>query len=381
MADGRLYVGVMSGTSCDGVDAVAVRVLGGPAGLKPLSVDVLAHEHSPYEAAFRARLLALPDARVEQVARLHVELGQRFAATVVRALAAAGIDAADVCAVGSPGHTALHIPPTAGDPGATLSLGDGDVLAELSGCPVLCDTRARDRAAGGHGAPLVPFADACLLRTPGRVRAALNLGGIGNITVVPPDGPPSAFDTGPGNMHLDGALARATAGELCMDEGGALGLAGQVQQAWLEAALEADDFLRATPPRSTGRERYGAPFLDAHWPVLGGLELPDLAATLAAYTVESVVRSLRDFVPDAPADLVVSGGGAFNACIMAGLSRRLPGTKVVDSATALGLPVLAREAVSFALLADATLAGVAGNVPGVTGAGRAVRLGKLCFAP
>lgn len=379
MSDARTFLGVMSGTSCDGVDAVAVRLHGGPAGQAPVTVEILAHEHAPYEVAFRARLLALSEARSEEIARLHVELGQRFGKAACSAIARAGIEAAEVVAIGSPGHTAVHLPPTTGDPGATLALGDGDVIAEWTGCPVLSDVRARDRAAGGQGAPLVPFADACLLRTPGRTRAALNLGGIGNLTVVPPEGPPMAFDTGPGNMLLDGALARATSGELSMDAGGALGREGSVDEAWLREALAADEFLSMQPPRSTGRERYGSAFLDVHWTRLGVLSVVDLAATLAAYTVECVARSMEQFLVETPDELVVSGGGAFNACLMTGLAERLAPMKVVDSESALGLPVLAREAVSFALLADATLAEIPGNVPGVTGARRAVLLGKLSY--
>ncbi len=391
----RLVVGLMSGTSCDGVDAVVVALRGGPAGVEPLRVEVLEHRHAPYEAAFRARLLALPDARVDEVARLHVELGRRFGEAAREALAVAGVAPERVAAVSSVGHTAVHLPPTPGDPGATLALGDGDVIAEVTGCRVLSDLRARAGAAGGQGAPLVPFADACLLREPGRVRAALNLGGIANVTVVPPDGPPIAFDTGPANMLLDGALARATGGEVAFDEGGRLGLAGTADDAWVRATLAADDFVAAPPPKSTGRERYGAAWLDARWNVLGRMSLEDLSATLAAYTVETVAVGLERFgvpVPDGrvpagdapaasrdaalPEDLVVSGGGAFNACLMSGLAARLPGVRVADSEAALGVPVLAREAVSFAVLADASLAGVPGNVPGVTGAARGVVLGK-----
>ena len=386
-----LFVGLMSGTSCDGVDAVAVAIREDPArGLTAgsqeqqfpaLAVDVHAHIHEAYDDAFRARLLALPSAGVEELARLNIELGARFGRAAAAAARAAGLEPAQVEVVACAGHTVVHIPPTTDDPGATLALGDGDVIAETAHMDVLCDMRARDRAAGGHGAPLVPFADACLLRTSGRVRAALNLGGIANITVVPPDGPPVAFDTGPANMLLDGALARRTSGRIGWDEGGALGAEGTIHEPWLEAALEADTFLRQPPPRSTGRERYGAAFLDRHWETLGALELPDLAATLAAYTIESVTCALRDHVDLEPEELVVSGGGALNRCLMDGLTRRLAPVRVADSEEALGVPVLAREAVSFAVLAFASTRGLPCNVPGVTGARSRVRLGKLCQRP
>lgn len=370
----------MSGTSCDGVDAVVVELRSESSSLPDrLLATVLDHHHVAFPPDLSRRLLSLPQAAAAELALAHVELGERFAEAALQSLGRAGLAPGDVTAVASPGLTVAHIPPGPHGPGATLALGDGDVIAERTGCTVISDFRARDRAAGGQGAPLVPFADACLLREPGRVVGALNLGGIANVTVIPPEGPPVAFDTGPANMLIDGALARATEGRLTFDEGGQLGLAGTTDVSWLESALAADGFLAQPPPRSTGRERYGSLFLDQHALALGQLSLEDLAATLAAFTVESVCRSLEQFVPQRPERLIVSGGGALNACLMDGLSRRLAPTEVLDSDQALGVPVLAREALAFAVLGDATLRGVPCNVPSVTGARRAVRLGKLSY--
>lgn len=381
----------MSGTSCDGVDAV-VAELSGDYGVEPgapsegrsagsacLTAHVLEHHHVSFEAAFQQQLLRLDRAPAADLALAHVELGERFATAAQTAMRRAGLDSGQVTAVASAGLTVAHIPPGLAGPGATLSLGDGDVIAERTGCTVVSDFRARDRAAGGQGAPLVPFAEVCLLRRPDRVMGSLNLGGIANVTIVHPQAPPQAFDTGPANMLIDGALLRASAGELSFDEGGCLGLVGEVDRTWLAQALAADEFLAEPPPRSTGRERYGAAFLDRHWPALNRLATPDLAATLAAYTVESVGRALDDFVPERPSQLIVSGGGALNACLMQGLQARLAPTEVMDSVEVLGVPVFAREALAFAILADATLLGVPCNVPSVTGARRAVRLGKLSF--
>ncbi|HTE06850.1 MAG TPA: anhydro-N-acetylmuramic acid kinase, partial [Planctomycetota bacterium] len=286
----RVLVGLMSGTSADGIDAVVARIAGDardtPRGNAPRDVstrghiarvpgearaqdsdepriEVLAHEHVDYTQDFRARLLALPDARPAELALLHVALGRRFAAAANAAIAAAGLSARDIAAIGSPGHTAVHLPPRArvappdeDAAGATLALGDGDVIAELTGCTVVSDMRAADRAAGGHGAPLVPWANARLLRG-SAVRGALNLGGIANITVVPPRGDPVAFDTGPGNMLLDAAVAQLTRGAQDFDRDGALGAAGRVDEDWLAQLVREDDFLAQQPPRSTGRERYG----------------------------------------------------------------------------------------------------------------------------
>jgi anhydro-N-acetylmuramic acid kinase len=380
----RVLVGLMSGTSADGIDAVVVRLSGDAP-----QVRVLAHEHVDFQPEFRARLLSLPLARPDELALLHVALGRRFAEAARAGIAAAGLAPHDIAAIGSPGLTAAHVPPR-GAPGAeedaagaTLALGDGDVIAALTGCTVVSDMRAADRAAGGHGAPLVPWANARLLRRggggreAGAVRGALNLGGIGNLTVVPPRGDPVAFDTGPGNMLLDAVVERATRGAQAFDRDGALGASGRIDEAWLDELLRADDFLLQPPPRSTGRERYGPPFLARHATRLGRVPLPDLLATLAAYTVECVVLSLERFVPERPSELVVSGGGAFNRGLMARLAARLPGIAVRTSEQALGIPVLAMEALAFALIADATLRREPSNVPSVTGARRPVVLGKL----
>jgi len=377
---GRLLVGLMSGTSCDGVDAVVARFDGTP-GADDFRAQVLAHTQHAYDDAFRTRLLRLPAARAAELARLDRELGDRFAAAVDAALASADVARDDVRAVACAGHTAVHIPPDAHDEGATLVLGDGDRIAARCGLPVLSELRAADRAVGGMGAPLVPFADACLLRDRERPVAALNLGGIANLTWIPPVGAPTAFDTGPGNMLLDALVSARTGGAQRQDDGGRLALSGDVDRGWLQRALAADSFVNATPPKSTGRERYGAAFLERHAHALDALSLPDACATLAAYTVECVVHALRLHTPTPPARLVVSGGGARNDCLMAGLRARLPEVRVADSEQALGVPVFAREALAMALLGDASLLELPGNVPGVTGARCAVRLGKLSPGP
>ncbi len=392
MDDERVVIGLMSGTSADGIDAVAVFL----AGDDPPSLRVGRLCKLPFDEAFRARVLAAPDARAPELALLHVELGRRFGDAARAAMGAEGLSPGDVHAVACAGVTVVHLPP---DPdargpdaeGATLALGDGDVIAERSGCRVVSDLRARDRAAGGQGAPLVPFADRLLLHDATRIRAALNLGGIANLTVVPPEGDVIAFDTGPGNMLMDGALAHLSGGSRRFDDGGALALAGRIDEGWLAALLAADGFLRLSPPKSTGRERYGRAWIEAHATDLAARELPDVLATLAAYTVRTVAEALQRWAPPAhpseslassrPADLVVSGGGALNHALMRGLRQALPDIDVTDSETTLGLPVLAKEAVAFALLADATLAGVPSALPSVTGARRAAVLGKISPAP
>jgi anhydro-N-acetylmuramic acid kinase len=346
---------------------------------------LLVHLHAPFDAALRRRVLELAGALPAELALLHVELGRRCAQAARAALERTGQAPGAVAAVASAGLTAAHLPPGPDGVGATLSLGDGDVIAAGTGCTVVSDFRAADRAAGGHGAPLVPWADAVLLRPRARAAgapvAALNLGGIGNLTVVPTEGDPIAFDTGPGNMLLDGALARRTAGRTRFDEGGALGCAGRVDAAWLAQLVAEDDFLRQPPPRSTGRERYGDGWLAQHAAQLDAHRPPDLAATLAAFTVEAVALAIERHVAQRPIELIVSGGGALNRCLMQGLATRLPTIAVSDSQATLGIPVLAKEAVAFALLGDATLRGVPSNVPSVTGARQLCVLGKLSSRP
>ena len=388
----RTLVGLMSGTSADGVDAVAVRLQRDtPAGAP--RVEVLAHHHEPFAEPVRRRVLGAGGMRPVDLALLHVEMGRRFAEAAMAVMRAARLAPSDVAAVVTAGLTVVHLPPGQGssahadaDPealarGATLALGDGDFIAELCGVLTICDLRARDRAAGGQGAPLVPFADEVLLRDPLRLRAALNLGGIANITLVPPRGDVTAFDTGPGNMLVDGYVARATLGRQAFDRDGALARAGRVDRAWLARALAADSFLDQPPPRSTGRERYGEVFLEAHADALGAMTAQDAAATLTAYTVESVARAVREHLPEAPSQLIVSGGGALNPAMMEALAEALAPIEVTDSQAALGIPVLAKEAVAMAIIGDASLSGRPGNVPAVTGASRPAVLGKLCLPP
>lgn len=394
-------LGLMAGTSADGIDAVVASCPPPHAAEWP---RVLAHAAMPFDAALRARVLdaAHDRAGARELAILHHDLGETFARAAVAAR-----EAADVAldAIGCAGVTVAHVPPSEDGFGGTLCLGDGDVVAERTGCLVVGDLRARDRAAGGHGAPLVPYADVRLLRRPGRTRAALNLGGIANVTIVPPRGEPLAFDTGPGNMLLDGAVRRATGGREAFDRDGARARAGTVDGAWLATLIDEDAFLREPPPRSTGRERYGDAWLERHAAAIDARALPDVLATLCAYTVRAVRDALRDealrAVPweraeaeatrdqslggpvqaaplAAPDELVVSGGGVRNAALLEELRAALePECAVRSSTEALGVAPEAKEALAFALLADATLRGLPSSYPRVTGARRPSVLGKL----
>jgi anhydro-N-acetylmuramic acid kinase len=389
---GTRYGGLLSGTSMDGIDAILLSVEGDAPEQVRWRVEAFAT--LPWEEALRGRMrraMAEGGMDARGLARLHTALGEGFAAAFLAFLDEAGAAAPEVRALGSHGQTVWHEPPTAGGPpgeagvrGSTLQLGDPATLAERTGIPVVSDFRARDMAAGGHGAPLVPWADRVLLHRPGTGRALQNLGGMGNVTFLPRDGAWDrvlGFDTGPGVALLDGAAAWASNGAEPFDEGGRRAARGQVREAVVEALL-ADPFFREAPPRSTGRERFGDARLRA---LVEGWEgdRDDLLASLVEVTARSVAEAYRDHLPAGGVDeVVLSGGGARNIFlagrIEAALARALPvPVPVRTGAEALGIDPDAREAAAFALLAWAHLHGIPGSLPQVTGAAGPRVLGTL----
>ena len=378
-------VGLMSGTSCDGVDAALVRIEG---GAPPSRAALVAFETFPYPEALRRRLLR-PSFTAEEACRLDFELGETFAAAAAALQARARERGLSVTFVASHGHTLVHRPPGPGCPGpaCTLQVGQPAVIAERTGCPVVSDFRPRDLAAGGQGAPLVPYADWVLFRRPEAVTACLNLGGIANVTVVTPalEGV-QAFDTGPANMVIDGAARLLSKGALAMDEDGAAAGRGRVLEDLLGELLE-HPYFRRPPPKSTGREEFGPEvFLSA--PLASAArrrgvkveELPfdDVLATVTALSARTVAEALRTFVLSRTAleEIVVSGGGAENPVLLEGIASGLPGLPLVRSGER-GLPGEAREAVAFALLGHAALAGFPAGVPSATGARHAAVLGRI----
>lgn len=367
-------MGLMSGTSLDGIDAAVVRFEGREA--RPASTEMLAFETTPHDDAFRRRLrAAIGGAGPGELCALDFALGRRFARATAAALARAPVHRADVRAVGSHGQTVWHQPPGSGVPGATLQLGQPAVIAEETGIPVVSDFRARDVAAGGHGAPLTAYTDFLLFAGEGTSRAIQNLGGMGNVTALPAtgtDGRPVAFDTGPGVALLDAAVERLTGGRLRFDEGGVLAAAGSVSEAALAEWLE-DPFFQTPPPRSTGRERFGEARLRAWLDRHGRLAVADLVATLAELTARSVADAYRwiGFPLD---EVVLCGGGARNPDLRRRIARRLRPLPV-RGLDELGWDPDAREAVAFALLARLHELGLPGNAPWATGARGPRRLG------
>ena len=382
MSSGNLFVGLMSGTSIDGIDAVAVRIEG--ESREQFEWSMLAFSTTPYDEGRRKMILgALEKGTLETLCRLDASLGEWFASAVRDVCQAAGVEASGLAAIGSHGQTVWHIPPTDAERGATLQLGDAATLAERTGAPVISDFRSRDVAAGGHGAPLVPWLDQLLFSAADRRRAIQNLGGMANVTWLPPTGSPEpviAFDTGPGVALIDGAVWRATDGALPFDREGAMAFRGEVDEAVLTALLD-DAYFRAPPPKSTGRERFGEALLDH---VAASLDPRqdedawcDVVATLTAFTARSIAEAYRAWVfPRGLDEVFLVGGGANNPALVQAIERGLDSVQV-KSGMELGVDPDAREALAFAFLAWAHLHGIAGNLQSVTGAAAPRVLGSM----
>ena len=363
------FLGLMSGTSADGIDAALVDFDGEAAGALP---SLRFFRSYPWDPALRARLVALgqQDARLglDELGALDVAIGRAFAAAALAALADSGTAAADVPAIGSHGQTLRHDP--RGDLPYSLQLGCAASIAERTGITTVAGFRARDVAAGGHGAPLVPALHAALLHDPGESRAVLNLGGIANFTLLPAEGPVRGFDTGPANGLMDAWCLRHR-GE-AFDRDGTFAASGRVDEGLLARLLDEPWFARQ-PPKSTGRDRFHLGWVESR---LAGGEAPaDVQATLLALTARSVADALRATQPDT-VRVIACGGGVHNPVLMAALAAELPGMRV-ESSAAHGLDPDAIEAMAFAWLARETLAGRPGNLASVTGAAGPRILGAI----
>lgn len=364
-------IGLMSGTSIDGIDAALVRFVGDVASL---DWDLEEFRSTPYPSDRKKTIHdAIAHGSPATLSDLNVQLGEWFAEAALDLCDAAGLTAAAIDAIGSHGHTVWHRPPTAGHRGATLQLGCAATIAERTGITVISDFRSRDVAAGGHGAPLVPFADRLLYARPDAVRVLVNIGGMANLTRVPrrgDDEPLLAFDTGPGNALIDAAVEMATGGEAGYDRDGRLAAGGSVDGALLGELLE-DPFYAKEPPRSTGRETYGRERVErlvAERATMDDAGWRDFVATLTELTARTIADAVRRFVaPRGLDEVVVTGGGAHNPVLMRRLSESLAPLRVVTGTQA-GIHGDAKEAIAFAALAWAHLTGRPGNVPEVTGA-------------
>ena len=381
----RVVVGMISGTSADSIDAAVCRISG--AGV-PTSdregarVELLHYGEAPYDPELKRRILDLASLGVREIAELNVEVGEAFARACLNTMAEASLKPSDIDLIGSHGQTIYHHSSVPGAIGATLQVGDGDVIAERTGAAVVCDFRARDIAGGGEGAPVSPYADMILYAPPDRKsaserRAVLNLGGIANVTVLDPD--PNkvfGFDTGPANTLLDRLARRLSGGSLSCDRDGALARAGRVDEGLVDRLLSEDPFLTRKPPKSTGFEMYGDAFVERAGTLLGRFD-SDLMATLTEFTARTVADAFARFVPPV-VEVIGAGGGVKNPALIGRIAELLAPARFVLGDDR-GIPGDAREALAFAILANDALFGLPTSLPAVTGASRPAPLGKFCL--
>lgn len=380
----HLAIGLMSGTSCDGVDAALVAIRGRGLAVR---IELLAFETTPYAPAVRrliARVSEPPGGTVDLVCRANFLLGELFAEAALAVARRAGVPMGRVHLIGSHGQTIQHLPVPKAMAGrrvaGTLQIAEPSVIAERTGVTTVADFRPRDMACGGEGAPLVPYVDYLLFRHRTRGRLLLNLGGIANVTHLPAACRPQqvlAFDTGPGNMLLDALAARLTGGRRAFDRDGAMAAAGKADEGLLRKLLR-HPYLRKRPPKSTGRETFGATFVEKLVAQAAGASDVDVLATATAFTAASVRDAYERFVRrrGAVAEVIASGGGCHNRTLMARLAERFAPIPVRRS-DEFGIPVDAKEAIAFAILAHETLGGRPGNLPSATGARCPAILGKI----
>jgi anhydro-N-acetylmuramic acid kinase len=378
-----LVMGLMSGTSADGVDAAVVEI-------SSRKVRLLAFDMFAYPAALRRRILDLcrpGSARLDDICHYNFVLGEVFADAVIKLCSKSGISLGSIDLIGSHGQTIYHQPRGKcygrKTIRSTLQIGEPSVIAQRTGITTVADFRPRDMAAGGEGAPLVPYADYVLFKHKKLTRAVQNIGGIANVTFLTggcTQDDITAFDTGPGNMVIDGIVRLITGGRKRYDKGGKMAARGTINKRLLNEMLR-HPFFRRRPPKSTGREEFGADFAERIYRRAGkkALSDADIVATVTALTAKSIAQAYCRFLKAMPDEVILCGGGSHNRTLVEMLHAELPDIKMLLTDD-FGISVDAREAVSFAILAWATIKGITNNVPAATGAERPVILGKIVQA-
>lgn len=379
-----LAIGLISGTSADGIDAALLSVEWEDQHT-PI-VHLLAFHTYPYPTEVYEEILAVSDPRtgtVDRICRLNFLLGELFAQAALQIAAKGEVKLDEITVIGSHGQTIHHLPvPTGIYPGSTLQIGEPAVIAERTGITTVANFRPRDIAAGGEGAPLAPYGHYLLFGRTQQARSIHNIGGISNLTFLPASGNIEeiiAFDTGPGNMLLDGIIALATGKQEKYDRDGALAAQGQVYLPLLQFLLS-HPYLQRTPPKTTGREDFGAAYLSTIWEKgeQYRLAVEDLMATVTAFTAETIIQSYQRFILPQHTlhEVVLCGGGSKNATLCRLIAEGLSPIPVRTTA-AYQIDPDALEAIIFALLACETLAGRPGNLPTATGARQRVILGNI----
>ena len=388
----RRVVGLMSGTSVDGIDAALVEIGGSD---QAPEVRLLAFEDRPWPEGVREEILPVfgPGTGPEdKIGYMNFLMGEIYAQAVVSVVEKAGLTLADIDLIGSHGQTIWHAPEPCDKDGFpvvfTVQIGEGSVIAARTGVPTVSDFRVADLAVGGQGAPLVPFSEYLLYRRSGKTILLQNIGGIGNMTVLPGDEGPEAvyaFDTGPGNMIIDAVVSALTGGEKTYDAGGAMAAQGKVDQNLL-AVLQQDPYYTMPLPKTTGRERFGLQYVGKilDYGREHSLSDADLLATVTDLTAWSITDAYGRYVlPRRQAtELVVGGGGSFNATLLGFLRERFApyGVKVLTQED-LGWSSDAKEAVAFAIMADRCVREKPNVLPSVTGARQAAIMGKISLPP
>ena len=380
-------LGMMSGTSADGIDVALVQISGAP---PRLAAKFRAHHHAPLPARLRGAILRVANGEpttTAELSALNFELGEEFARAALAACRRWRVPIAKIDLIGSHGQTIFHQGRAAKADGArrpasTLQIGEPSVIAARTGVATIGDFRPADMAAGGQGAPLVPFVDYLLYRDERRGRVALNIGGIANVSVIPVGAKPEdviAFDTGPGNMLVDALAEWATHGRARFDRDARIARTGEAIPELL-AELMREPYLRAAPPKTAGREQFGREYAQRAiaWAKKRRARAADVLCTATLFTSLSIADAFRRFIfPRTRVhDLIVAGGGARNPLMMAQLAASLPGLEIAP-ASAWGIPAEAKEAFAFAVLAYEAFHGRPNNLPSATGARQAVVMGKL----
>jgi anhydro-N-acetylmuramic acid kinase len=367
----------MSGTSVDGIDAALVEIEGSG---ETLQARLRHFVTVPFPEDVRQRVLRLcQGGSVEEVTTLNFMLGELFAEAALTVAADCRLPTANIDLIGSHGQTVCHLPQQR----ATLQIGEPSVMAERTGITTVAEFRYRDVAAGGEGAPLVPYVDYLLFRHPDKNRIVQNIGGIANLTFLPADGTLDdvlAFDTGPGNMVIDECVRLLTNGERQFDADGQMAAQGQADEDWLEQLMQ-NPFFHRPPPKSTGREEFGRHFAEefVQRGQQRGLNANDIVATATALTAESIAWHYHSLTPSPlhpSTEVVLGGGGTFNPTLRQMLQRRVSPIQVFTHED-FGYDSNAKEAMAFAILAHETVMGAANNVPSATGAKRRVVMGKI----
>ena len=373
----KLVVGLMSGTSIDGIDCALVSIEGYGVDTK---ITLLEFENFSFDLQTKKDILSccsLENSNVEKICKLNFQLGHAFADAVIKLCTEKGIPLDYIDLVGSHGQTIYHLPQN-----STLQIGEPAVIAEKTGIPVVADFRVRDVAAGGHGAPLVPYTEYLLYRSEDKTRVLQNIGGIGNCTLIPKDGGLQdviAFDTGPGNMIMDDIMYQLTNGEMCYDKNGDLAAAGRIDKELL-AELMGHPYMQIHPPKTTGREMFGKNYSKELLErcMTRGMKQEDIVATVTAFTAESIAYHLETYIyPLHKVDeLIIGGGGSYNKTLIKILKDRCKDVSVKIQEE-IGYSSDAKEAIAFAILANEALHGNTNNVPSVTGARESVIMGKF----